>query len=160
MRSGGHRSDNLINAVWRLLVRLTLIGVTLYALYRLRSIIATIIVAAIIAYVLDPAVEWLCRQRLFVRVHAALSETAARLGEQYRRVFYRERMTRTGHVRLQRHVLRVYASIYVFILFFTVLWYGGRMIVTPFVRQFRNASTPQNRKKLAADIKHRLSDYD
>jgi predicted PurR-regulated permease PerM len=160
MRLGGGRAENLATAVWRLLLRLTLVVATIYACYRLRGIITTIIIAAIIAYVLDPAVEWLCRRRLFVHVHAALSETATRLGEQYRRVFYREPVTRTSHVRLQRHVLRVYASLYVFLFFFVGLWYGGKMIVRPFVSQFRNASMPQNRKRLAADIKHRLADYD
>ena len=54
-----------VNAVWRFLLRLVIIGAACYACYRLRNIITTLFIAAIIAYVLNPLVEWLCRQNSF-----------------------------------------------------------------------------------------------
>jgi predicted PurR-regulated permease PerM len=152
------RSENTVNLVWRLLMRIAVIAATIFACYRLRSIITTLFIAAVIAYVLDPAVEWLIRRRLFVQVHRAISVLATRIGENYQRVFYRRRVTSAGRAHIHRHVLRVYASLYVFIGFLFALWYGGKLIINPFVSEFRNAAN--NRATIVKEINTRLRNYD
>src|SRR5438067_10613267 len=71
-----NRVDGSVNVVWRLIMRLwwrvLIIAGSIYAGYRLRTVIITLFVSAIIAYVLDPAVEWLCHQRSFTRFHSNL----------------------------------------------------------------------------------------
>lgn len=159
--SGGLvRTENWVNGVWRLLVRLTLIGLGLYACYRLRSIIATIFIAAIIAYVLDPSVEWLCRFRPFVHLHEALTRLFTQMGSWYQRVILREEVSPTSRVHLHRHVIRLWASLYVFIGFFVVLWYGGKLIINPFIQEFKNATSETNRRQIGADVQRRLRAYD
>lgn len=160
MSAGSGRSENAVNSFWRLLLRLTLIGVILFACYRLRNIITTLVIAAIIAYVLDPVVEWLCHRPLFVLVHSVMADISAWLGSRYRRVFLREPTTRPERIRLRRHVLRVYASLYVFLLFFVVLWQGALLVTTPFVQEFSNANKPENRREIIEKINAQLQRYD
>jgi predicted PurR-regulated permease PerM len=140
------------------MLRLAAIALVIFACYRLRSIITTLFIAAIIAYVLDPVVEWLMHQPLFVRVHSVIGKLAAGLGENYQRIFYRRRMNTVARAHIHRHVLRVYASLYVFIGFCIALWYGGKLIINPFVSEFQNAA--KNRTKLVDQVNARLKQYD
>jgi predicted PurR-regulated permease PerM len=152
------RSDSAVNVVWRLLMRLIVIALTLFACYRLRNIITTLFIAAIIAYVLDPVVEWLIHCRPFVLVHGAISQLAARIGANYQRIFYRRQVSMMGRAHIHRHVLRVYASLYVFIGFLIALWYGGKLIINPFVSEFSNAA--KNRDAIVKSINEKLNAYD
>jgi predicted PurR-regulated permease PerM len=144
MASWANRSENAINAIWRLLVRLALVGLVLYACYRLRNIFTTLFVAAIMAYVLDPVVEWMTRRSGFVRFHSRLLYTTALCTQGCQRLlgakFYRA--TPANHIRARRHTVRVFATIYVFILAVLVLWQGTRLVVTPFVQEFQMATSP------------------
>jgi predicted PurR-regulated permease PerM len=152
------RSENMVNVIWRLLLRLTGVGLALYGCYRMRNIITTLFIAAIICYVLDPMVDWLMRQALFVRVHSAIGQLSARIGVGYQRVFYRRNVTSIGRAHIRRHSLRVYASIYVFVLFVVVLWYAGKLIINPFANEFQRAA--HNRAKIVSMINARLEAYD
>ncbi|HZO89100.1 MAG TPA: AI-2E family transporter [Chthonomonadaceae bacterium] len=146
------RSESTVNAIWRLLVRLALIGAVLYACYRLRGIITTLFVAAIITYVLDPIVEWMSRRPGFVHFHSQLAYYTACVVSAYRRVFlgmFRySRPPQPDRVRLRRHILRVYATFYVFLLAVLVLWQGTRFVVTPFVSEIKNIASEEGQRQI------------
>lgn len=158
MLLGTGRSENLLNTVWRLLVRLALIAGILYACFRLRSVITTLFVAAIIAYVLDPIVEWLSRKRGFVQFHNGVAFTCSRTVDALRRLFVPTAPTgsRTG---LRRHALRSFATLYVFVLAILVLWQGTTLVVTPFVSEFRALTSPEGRKQALANKEKALGWY-
>jgi len=149
------RSENVINAIWRLLLRLALFAVILYALYRLRNIIETLFVAAIIAYALDPLVEWLCQKRGFVQFHSRLATGAAHTGEALHRLFFPSTPAATSRPSFRRHAARVWATLYVFIFSVLVVWQGARLIVTPFVSEFRAANSTAGRRQ-AMETKDRF----
>ena len=94
------RGENTVNAVWRMLLRVALIAVALFAVYHLRAIIVTLLVGAIIAYVFEPMVDWLTRQPPFVALHS-LPTRLRRGGD-------------NSTARLPRHALRLVATVYVF----------------------------------------------
>ncbi len=154
------RSENTVSAVWRLLARLALIGALIYAGYRLRSVITTLFVAAVIAYVLDWPVEWLCRQAWFVELHSSLAALGARCRVAYRRVFLRRTSPAPMRARLRHHVVRMYATLYVFILALFVLWQGTVLVVTPFVAEFRAATSREGRRQIAETKENFLVWYD
>ncbi len=153
-----YTANYMVSTIWRLLLRFALIAALLYGCYRLRNIITTIFIAAIIAYVLDPAVDWLCRRRAFVHFHTALANIGIRIKISYRRIFYREVATQEGKARLHRHALRVYASLYVFILSLILLWQGTSLIAKPFVTEVHNVI--ENQTSIRAAITERLEVYD
>src|SRR5437764_14721971 len=106
------RVETTAAVVWRLLIRLwwriIVIGGTLFACYRLRSIITTLIVSAIIAYVLDPAVEWLCHQPGFTRFHSNLFGFYGRLRARMNPQF------KAPGTHCKHHTIRLCAASYVF----------------------------------------------
>lgn len=129
-----NRSEGLMNGVWRLLWRLALVGVGVYACYRLRNIFTTLLVAAIIAYVLDPLVEWLVGRPLFVQAHAALTNVVHGI---------KAALTRQPAVQVKspkKHALRAYATLYVFVLTVFIVWQGVKLVVTPFVVEFKSVT--------------------
>lgn len=154
------RAENTWMGAWRFLLRLVVIGVTLYACYRLRNIITTVFIAAIIAYTLNPLVDWLCRQNSFVRVHEMITRIAAQCQIAYRRSFHQQLVTPEGRVRIQRHVLRVYATLYVFVFSLFMLWWGIRLIVTPFVSEIKIATSPVKIQEITDKVNDRLEEYD
>jgi predicted PurR-regulated permease PerM len=141
------RSESTVNVIWRLLWRLALIGILLYAFYRLRNILTTLIVAAIIGYVLDPLVEWLCRAPWFFHFHNSLTAAGTRLMVGYRCHILREPTVPTARVRLRRHAVRLYATLYVFLFALVVFWYGTKLVITPFVAEFRAAMSSEGRQQ-------------
>jgi predicted PurR-regulated permease PerM len=152
------RSENTLNVIWRLLWRLTLIGIFFYAFYRLRNILTTLIIAAIIGYVLDPLVEWLCRSRWFFRFHHTLTVACAHVLAWYRCRILCESTAPTSHIRLRRHSIRLYATLYVFIFAVFVMWYGTKLVISPFVAEFRTAMSSEGRQ-LAMENKERLLNW-
>ncbi len=129
-----NRSEGLVNGVWRLLWRLALVAALLYACYRLRTIFTTLLVAAIIAYVLDPLVEWLVGRARFVQVHAAFANAVNG---------FKAAIIRRPAVRVKspkKHALRAYATLYVFLLTVLIVWQGAKLVITPFVEEFRSVT--------------------
>lgn len=55
------KAETAINTIWVLLVRITLIVGSAYFLWRVKSVLVTVILAVVLSYVLLPAVEFLCR---------------------------------------------------------------------------------------------------
>src|SRR5437588_164030 len=115
------RPENWLNAVWRFvwrfLLRVAIIALVIFACYRLRNVITTLFVAAIIAYALEWPVDLMCRQRAFIRFHAAIQYLLLR-------VLRREEEPPPEKVRMHRHTLRVYATLYVLIAAVLILWWG------------------------------------
>lgn len=111
------RGENTVNAVWRLVVRVALIAVACFAVYHLRTIIITLLVGAIIAYVFEPMVYGLIRLPAFVHLHA---------------LPLRLRGGRLASARPTRHTLRLAATIYVFCAALIVLVVGANLIIKPF----------------------------
>ncbi|HEV2472577.1 MAG TPA: hypothetical protein VGS41_07940, partial [Chthonomonadales bacterium] len=149
------RSDRTVSAVWRLLLRLVVIGLILFVCYQLRALITALFVASVIAYILDPAVEVLCGWEAFVKLHAgalmAINESLERVARAWQldtHAAYRRKP-------YGRHFARVCATCYVFIAASIGLWQGTRLIVSPFVAEVRAAASP-NGRKAAAEHKDRL----
>lgn len=154
------RAEGTINVIWRLLGRLVLVAVLVYAGYRLRSVIATLIAAAIFAYVFDPIVEWLCRRPSFVRLHSFLAGMVVAFQRYYRRAVLGRPSPPALQVRLRRHAVRTYATLYVFILAGLLLWYGGKLVVTPFVAQFRAMTSKTGQQELQERVATMRQRYD
>ena len=53
-----------MRVIWTYTVRIALVVVSVYLLYRLRSILISVLIAIFLAYALLPAVEWLCKRRV------------------------------------------------------------------------------------------------
>jgi len=129
-----NRSEGFVNGVWRLLWRLALVALAVYACYRLRNIFTTLLVAAIIAYVLDPLVEWLVARSLFIKAHGAF----ANMVNSTKAVFTRQPAV---HLKTpKKHALRAYATLYVFVFTVIVVWQGAKLVVTPFVQEFKSVT--------------------
>ncbi|MHB9035241.1 MAG: AI-2E family transporter [Armatimonadota bacterium] len=60
--------ENAIRVIWGLLVRLVVVVATAYVLYRVRSILISLLVAVLITYALLPVVDAMCRKRV-LRLH-------------------------------------------------------------------------------------------
>jgi len=60
----GTRSEGTLAVIWTLFIRLAVIAGVAYFLYRVRSVLIAVLLAIMLAYVMQPAVEFLCRSRL------------------------------------------------------------------------------------------------
>lgn len=152
------RVETSVSVAWRLIVRLwwrvVVICGTLYAGYRLRSLIITLCVAAVIAYVLDPAVEWMCHRPTFTRFHSNVVTFFART---------KSRMLPRAQpvpVVCKHHTIRLCAATYVFILALILLWQGGRLVITPFASELRKVTSKQGREDLVRKKDEFLRWYD
>src|ERR1041385_4613587 len=141
MSDSAGRAENAMNAIWRFLLRLVVIALIIFAFYRLRNVITTLFIAAIIAYVLEWPIDWLCRQQGFIWFHAVLSNRISALQLAIRRIAYRREDPPAEKVRIHRHVLRVYATLYVMIFAAIVIWRGTGFVIRPFVNEVKQATT-------------------
>ena len=138
MASASARGEgqNVVTA-WRILVRLAVIAAVVYGFYRLRGVVTTLFVAAIIAYAVDPMVEWMTRRLGFIRLHQGMSRffasTLTALTPAAKRPDKRHR--------LSNHSLRVYATLYALIISLILLWFGSVLVLRPFVSEFKAATT-------------------
>jgi predicted PurR-regulated permease PerM len=57
------KAETPFNMVWGVIVRTALAIAVLYILWRVRSVLVTVLLAVMLAYVLVPAVDFLCRRR-------------------------------------------------------------------------------------------------
>ena len=154
------RSDGAVSAVWRLLLRLTLIGIGVFACYRLRNIITTLFVAAIVAYVLDPLVEWLGNRKSFVRLHSHLAFLWTRMHLGVRAAVSRRSIPARARQELKRHAVRGIATLYVFVFAIFALWQGGKLIATPFAHEFHRATSKRGIANLQKKLTEKLAFYD
>ncbi len=61
----GSGVENAIRVIWGLLVRLVVVVGSVYVLYRVRTILISLLIAILLTYALLPFVDWMCRRRLF-----------------------------------------------------------------------------------------------
>ncbi len=153
------RSDASVSAVWRLLLRILLAVGIVYACYRLRSIITTLFIASIIAYVLDPSVEWLCRNRHFVAIHYGIARVSFSLKSLPKRKSSNLAES-TSPFRMRRHGLRSSATLYMFVISILVLWKGTALIITPFVAEIKTATSDAGREQLMKNKQDLIDKYD
>ena len=146
------RAENAVNAIWKLLMRIALIVGIVYAGYRLRAIIATIFIAAIIAYVLDPLVEWLTRQKWFITIHTTCGQFVIQFQLLWRKSPSRS-LSANSRVEMKQHAVRTYATLYVFVLFFVRRMADTAKLVTrPFVKQIKAVSSVAGQERLQIQI--------
>jgi predicted PurR-regulated permease PerM len=153
MAFSSSRVETSVAVVWRLILRLwwrvVVIAGVIYAGYRLRTVIITICVSAIIAYVLDPAVEWTCHRAGFARFHSNVSTLYIRI---------KARLlphAKPVNANCKHHTIRLCAATYVFILALLLLWQGGRLVVTPFASEIRRVTSKQGQEEL----KHKKDEF-
>ena len=77
-REAAHTAEIWFGQFWKLLVRLALIALAVYFVWRIHTILIDIIVASILAFALISPVNWLCRQRL-PKVHPRAQRLGATL---------------------------------------------------------------------------------
>jgi len=120
------------DAVARLIVRLTLYVAVLWGLWyvlgRLKSLITTLFLAMILAYIIRPLAGWLIARPTFRKVHNALARPFFALVPQ---------RLRPSHG-IPIRALRVVAALYVMVLLFVGIWYSGRYLISPFTIEIRN----------------------
>lgn len=153
------RSENAVNAFGKLLFKIVLVLGILYAGYRLRAIIATIIIAAVIAYMLEPIVEWLTRQQWFHNIHATCGHFVIRFQALWRRTPPKS-LSSQSRVQLKNHTVRTYATLYVFVLFFVVVWNCAKLVTRPFAEQIKSYSGIEGQKKLQKEFDGVVIKYD
>lgn len=153
------RSENAVSAFGKLLLKIVLILGLLYAGYRLRAIIATIIIAAIIAYMLEPLVEWLTRQQWFHNIHASCGQFVIRFQSLWRKSPPKS-LSSQSRVKLKQHTVRTYATLYVFVLFFAVVWNCAKLVTRPFAAQLKSYSGVEGQKKLQNEFDGVVFKYD
>jgi predicted PurR-regulated permease PerM len=98
----------------RVLYVLVAVGV-IYALFRLKSVIISLFVAATLAYIMRPLAGWLMDRGWFITLHG-------------------------GQGRLSRRARRVFATFYVLVLIFVGGWYTGKFLLNPFIEEIKNVS--------------------
>jgi predicted PurR-regulated permease PerM len=121
--------DHYFAAAWRYFVRLVMLALSLYALYRLRSIITTLVIGAIIAYGINPMVHWMVKRKGFVNFHQKLGN-----------LFSLKKAGRAGASKISRHNLRMAATAYALLLSVVILWKGTGFITQPFISEFKAAA--------------------
>ncbi|MCE5313723.1 MAG: AI-2E family transporter [Armatimonadota bacterium] len=57
--------ENAIRVIWGLLVRLVVVIATAYILYRVRTILISVLISILLTYMLLPVVDWMCGKRIF-----------------------------------------------------------------------------------------------
>ena len=57
-------TESGITQVWQLLKRLIILAISAYLLYRVRTILISVLIAILLTYALLPVVEWLCKRRI------------------------------------------------------------------------------------------------
>lgn len=119
-------------SVARLVLRLALITAILFGsvhvLLRLRSLVATLFIATIIAYIIRPIAEWMAHTPGFRRVHTAAAAPFARL----------IRSRRTPRPLLTMRFLIALASFYALVAIFVGGWYSTKYLISPFTIEIKN----------------------
>ena len=150
-------AEALASASWKLLKRIVLwvviIAAVIYSAYRLRNVITTLFIAAIIGYVLDWPVDGLCKRKGFVKFHQGLNDAMGRMMATLRRKPHQD-------ARIHKHTLRTYATLYVFILTALVVWQGTKLVVSPFVAEFKSATSEGKWDQKQEELRKSLKRYD
>ncbi len=132
MTDSRSRADALMGATLRLLVRIALIvgmiGGSVYVLGRVRSLIVTLFIATILAYIMRPIAGWMARLTVFRAIHDALWRAClAVVPRKWRRA-----------PTIPMRGRRVIATLYVLVLLVVGGWYSVRFLMSPFTQEIQN----------------------
>ncbi len=122
-----------------------------YALGRLRSVLATLLVSAVFAYIMRPMAAWLCRRKGMRDVHDAIASVFSGMAAAVKAclVYPIVRLVRrgwtpparpAGPVRVSAYTHRVLATFYVLVLVFVAGYYSVRWTVNPFVQEIKQVA--------------------
>ncbi|MGC8667168.1 MAG: AI-2E family transporter [Chthonomonadales bacterium] len=144
--------DAWVQAITRMILRLVLLGGAafgaVYVLGRLKPVLISLFVAAILAYIIRPIACWMAGLHGFRLVHRSAAALLASLVRG--RTPAKERQAglgtskqspvsgTAGTLPLGDHALRVIASLYVLVLMMLALWLGLRLVANPFIQEARN----------------------
>ncbi|GDX40944.1 hypothetical protein LBMAG21_12360 [Armatimonadota bacterium] len=134
-----HAEDNL-NAAWRYLLRIVVVGITVYAFIHLRAVINTLLFGAILGYTFEPIVNGLLRREWFQNAHHALARLFFNsVGTLLKNVsYFRSRsLFQDPNPKVHRHVLKMLATLYVLVVGCFVTYKMGKAVVTPFTTQIK-----------------------
>jgi predicted PurR-regulated permease PerM len=141
--------ENWVRAVargiWRFLLIVGVSAGLLYALWRLKPVVISLIIAAIFAYIMRPLAAWMLARRGFTAFHNACATLLAR-GLLLFRPSRASTPQTTLPIRLSLHARRMIATFYVLILLFVVGGYGGKLMVAPFVAEITHVATNWDRE--------------
>jgi predicted PurR-regulated permease PerM len=139
--------ESWVRAVARGFGRFLLIGGVfaglLYALWRLKPVVISLIIAAIFAYIMRPIAAWMLARRGFIAFH---NTCATLLAQSMLLLRLSGSPAPTLPIRLSLHARRVIATFYVLILLFVVGGYGGKLMVAPFVAEITHVATNWDRE--------------
>ena len=152
-------SETLASGFWRLLIRIwwrvLIIGGSVFALYRLRSLLITLIVTAVIAYVLDPLVVWLSGWKPFIQAHGKIVGWNSALKSQIFR-----KAPPAFPSSLTSHQVRTFAVIWVALITVFVVWWGGKLVAAPFSEEIKKISSKQGQQEFSSKKDDALAWYD
>ncbi len=153
------KAETMTEAAWRLLTRVwwraLILSGSIFACYKLRSVLITLIVTAIIAYVLDPLVVLLYQWPPFIRFdNWGSGNVIGWFGRKLRRASPEEPVSRTGHQR------RTSAVMFVAIIATLVVWQGYRWVATPLSREIKRMSSARGKQEMTAKMNEILRWYD
>lgn len=103
-----------------------------YAIGRLRSVLATLLISAVFAYIMRPLAVWLARIPALRLAHDAVAGVLAAPWRLWRRT--------NGPVRLSPYAHRVLTTFYVLLLLFVGCYYAARWSLNPFVQEIKAAA--------------------
>ncbi len=153
------KKDTNIAAIWRLLMRIAIIAAVIFSFYRLRSVITTLFIAAVIAYTLDWLVVLMTRWQGFVKFHQLISNGIHVLQQL---LLGRSKLANTPP-KMRRHSVRLIATLYSLVIAVFFIWEGAIFVVKPFVSEFKSATTADpltHRSQLQTAWERGLSRYD
>lgn len=103
-----------------------------YALGRLRSVLAVLLVAAVFAYIMRPLAVWMARRPGIRSFHDAVGNVLIAPWRMVRK--------QAGAVHLSTYAHRVLTTFYVLVLLLVGCFYAGRWSINPFVQELRAAA--------------------
>ena len=132
MTHARNASDVWMGSLLRLIVRIAfyvfLIVGSVYVVGRLRSLIATLFISTIFAYIIRPIAGWMARSQVFRTVHDIPWRGMLVFVPRHRR----------PSPTLSMKVRRVIASLYVLVLLFVSGWYSVEFLLSPFTVEIQN----------------------
>ena len=152
-------SQTIVSTFWRHLLRVwwrfLILAGAIFAFYRLRSLVITLVVTAVIAYVLDPLVVWLAAWRPFIDFHRNLSGSISVFISKFSR-----KKPQSHPYSLTHHRIRTYAVIWVALLTTLTVWWGVKLVSAPFTQEIQKFSSKKGQQEFQEKKTAALAWYD
>jgi len=141
--------------------------ITIYAFIHLRAVINTILFGGILAYTFEPIVSGLLMRRVwFQNAHHALARLITSLFSGLKNVafFQKRNLFQNPNPKVNRHVLKMLATLYVLVIGCITTYYVGKAVVTPFTTQIeqivnrRDEYRKMYEKRVPANVREKIED--